>query len=73
MSAPVEIPAERKQVVAAFDFDGTLTTKDSLRQFVRQVAGTSHFASGLLRSSPWLIAASAGMLDRGSVVSQRMV
>jgi phosphatidylglycerophosphatase C len=58
--------SERAQVIAAFDFDGTLTTKDSLRPFVRQVAGPIRLASGLLRSAPWLAAASAGMLDRGS-------
>ncbi len=28
-------PMQRDQIVAAFDFDGTITTSDSLRDFVR--------------------------------------
>ena len=41
-------------IVAAFDFDGTLTRKDSLMPFLRMVAGPWGFLWGLLRTSPIL-------------------
>lgn len=41
--------------VYAFDFDGTLTTKDTLLQFIRYAKGTAAFMGGFLLFSPLLI------------------
>ena len=42
--------------VAAFDFDGTLTRRDTLGPFLLQTLGWLGFARALLLSSPWLAA-----------------
>ena len=41
-------------VVAAFDFDGTLTRRDTFTVFLARGLGWSRFAWALLRCSPWL-------------------
>lgn len=43
-----------KQIVA-FDFDGTLTTKDTLLEFIRYACGTRAFLLGFLRYAPLLV------------------
>ncbi|WP_104012006.1 HAD family hydrolase [Burkholderia anthinoferrum] len=53
------------RIVAAFDFDGTITTTDSFRHFVRQAVGTPRFAWAGLRALPWIFAMKAGLLSRG--------
>lgn len=53
------------RIVAAFDFDGTITTTDSFRHFVRQAVGTPRFAWAGLRALPWIVAMKAGLLSRG--------
>ena len=53
------------RIVAAFDFDGTITTTDSFRHFVRYAVGTPRFAWAGLRALPWIIAMKAGLLSRG--------
>lgn len=45
-----------KRVVAVFDFDGTLTRKDTLIVFLKYVLGLRHFSYVLLKCSPWLLA-----------------
>ena len=52
--------------IAVFDFDETLTTKHSLRPFIRYVVGTPRFIGGLVRASPWLAASAVHVLDRGT-------
>lgn len=44
------------QVIAFFDFDGTITTKDSLADFIQYAVGKSNYYVGLLTLSPLLIA-----------------
>jgi phosphatidylglycerophosphatase C len=44
-------------VVAAFDFDGTLSTRDNLVPFLRQLVGTPRVAGAVVRTAPRLIAA----------------
>ena len=39
----------------AFDFDGTLTTRDTLLVFIRYACGTSSFAVGFLRHAHLLV------------------
>ncbi|MEB2485261.1 HAD family hydrolase [Burkholderia multivorans] len=53
------------RIVAAFDFDGTITTSDSFRHFVRASVGTPRFVWAALRALPWLVAMKAGLLSRG--------
>ena len=42
--------------IAFFDFDGTITTDDSLIRFIRFVVGDTKFAIGMLALSPMLTA-----------------
>lgn len=41
--------------IYAFDFDGTLTTRDSFLEFIRYVCGNWAFCKGILRYSPLLV------------------
>jgi phosphatidylglycerophosphatase C len=45
--------------VAAFDVDGTLTTRDCVVPFMRRVAGTPRLVGGMLRSPGGLVSAAA--------------
>lgn len=51
---------EKKRIVA-FDFDGTLTRKDTLLEFIRFVFGDYHFLLGIFLYSPMLIAYKLGL------------
>jgi phosphatidylglycerophosphatase C len=42
--------------IAFFDFDGTVTTKDTLLEFIKFSRGTIPFYIGFALNSPWLIA-----------------
>jgi phosphatidylglycerophosphatase C len=42
--------------IAFFDFDGTITTRDTLLEFIRFNKGSLSFYSGFLLNSPWLLA-----------------
>lgn len=55
----IEIPK-----IAAFDFDGTLTTRDSMFAFIESVGGKSLLIMGLIRLSPMLILFKLGLIDR---------
>lgn len=46
---------ERK-TVAIFDFDGTLTTKDTFLEFARHAVGNKRLMLGMIRIFPWLMA-----------------
>lgn len=48
-------PADARPVVAAFDFDGTLTWRDTLLPFLRRLLGLSGLLWVLARCSPWLL------------------
>ena len=45
----------------AFDFDGTLTTRDTLLVFIRYACGTKAFLLGFLRYSPLLVLMKLGL------------
>jgi len=45
-----------KKNIALFDFDGTLTTKDTLLEFIKFSRGTNRFWTGFLLNSPYLVA-----------------
>lgn len=42
--------------IAFFDFDGTITTKDTLLEFIKFSKGNFLFGLGFLLTSPWLVA-----------------
>ncbi|MEX3606588.1 MAG: HAD family hydrolase [Burkholderia sp.] len=54
------------RIVAAFDFDGTITTADSFRRFVQQAVGRCRCACACLRALPWILAMKAGLISRGA-------
>ena len=62
--APFGQPRRADQPIVAFDFDGTLTIRDSFTQFLRWRAGAAGWFGGLARMAPDL-AAYAGHRDRG--------
>jgi phosphatidylglycerophosphatase C len=49
-------PAAPRLEVAAFDFDGTLTRRDTLLPYLQRGLGWPRFLWALLLSSPWLLA-----------------
>ncbi|MEO6918536.1 MAG: HAD family hydrolase [Collimonas sp.] len=65
-SKQVQVPSKTDRIVAAFDFDGTISTSDSLRDFVRHAVGPGRFALGLVRASPWLLGMFLGTSDRAA-------
>ena len=42
--------------IVAFDFDGTITKKDTLLEFIKFAKGKKAFFKGFLLYSPWLVA-----------------
>jgi len=44
------------QRIAFFDFDGTITTKDTLLEFVKFSKGSLRFYLGFFLTSPWMVA-----------------
>jgi phosphatidylglycerophosphatase C len=42
--------------IAFFDFDGTITTKDTLLEIIKFIKGKSSFYLGFLLHTPWLLA-----------------
>lgn len=49
------------RTVIAFDFDGTLTMRDTFLAFVRFSCGTGRFVLGFARHAPLLLAMKAGL------------
>lgn len=58
---------EKKRIVAAFDFDGTLTRKDTLLEFIKYACGRRRFYAGFLLFSPLLVLMKLGLLNNGKV------
>lgn len=50
--------------IAFFDFDGTITTRDTLKEFIIFLHGNSAFYTGILKMSPTLIVFKLGLADR---------
>jgi len=55
---------EASRVVAAFDFDGTLTKRDTLLPFLADVAGSPRVARALAFDAPRLAGMAIGRADR---------
>jgi phosphatidylglycerophosphatase C len=49
--------------IAFFDFDGTITHKDTLLEFIRFSKGTVSFMMGFLVCSPWIAAWKLGIIS----------
>jgi len=49
--------------IAFFDFDGTITTKDSFLEFIKYQKGTFRFYMGFLLNSPFLVAYKVGIIS----------
>jgi phosphatidylglycerophosphatase C len=54
--APFRQPPRKDQAIVAFDFDGTLTRRDSFTEFLRWRAGAGGWALGLVKMAPALAA-----------------
>ncbi|MFL5739177.1 MAG: HAD family hydrolase [Flavisolibacter sp.] len=52
-----------KKGIAFFDFDGTITTQDTLLAFIRSSKGIFPFILGFLINSPWLLAYKLGIIS----------
>jgi len=50
-----EISIKDKKIIAAFDFDGTITKNDSMPAFIRFVSSMPDFLSGTLQMLPYFI------------------
>ena len=60
-----------KHTIAAFDFDGTITTKDTLFDFVKFHVGSKNFYKGLIFLSPILILYKLGFI-RNDIAKQKL-
>lgn len=54
-----------KDTIAVFDFDGTLTKKDSFIEFIKFTFGMKALLFGLLQYSPLLLLMKLGLYDNG--------
>ena len=48
--------------IAFFDFDGTITTKDTFLEFIRFTKGLLPFCTGFLVNAPWIAAYQLGLV-----------
>jgi phosphatidylglycerophosphatase C len=51
------------QRIAFFDFDGTITTKDTLLEFIKFSKGSFRFWLGFALTSPWILAWKAKLIS----------
>ena len=58
------------KTVVAFDFDGTLTSRDSFLLFTRFAVGGWHFWRGMLRYLPQIVLIKAGLYPGGKLKEQ---
>lgn len=65
-------PLDKPVVIAAFDFDGTLTKRDTFMPFLARGLGWPRFLLALLKCSPWL-AAFALRLIPNHVAKQKLM
>jgi len=61
-----------RTTVAAFDFDGTITRKDTLGPYLEQLVGRRRFLAALVATVPWLVRA-AFSRDARDVAKERLL
>jgi phosphatidylglycerophosphatase C len=66
-------PSPSPRTVAAFDFDGTLSTRDNLLPFLRAVAGAGRLNAALAVAAPDLARAALGDRSRRDSAKARVV
>jgi phosphatidylglycerophosphatase C len=55
-----------KKAIAFFDFDGTITTKDTLLEFIRYSKGSVRLLLGFILNSPFILAFKIGLISNQS-------
>lgn len=58
-------PNTNNRVVCAYDFDGTITTNDSMIEFLSHTFGACRLRLALLLVSPWLVAMKLKIIPSG--------
>jgi phosphatidylglycerophosphatase C len=66
-------PAPDQRPVAAFDFDGTLSRRDTFLPFLQKVCGAQRLYRALARSGPALSRMAVGRADRDAVKDALLV
>jgi phosphatidylglycerophosphatase C len=61
-----------KKQIAFFDFDGTITSKDSFLEFIKFQKGRLYFYAGLLMCSPWLVGYTLGLVSN-SMAKEKLI
>ncbi|HEY0679698.1 MAG TPA: HAD family hydrolase [Chitinophagaceae bacterium] len=51
-----------KRLIAFFDFDGTITTRDTLLEIIKYHKGSSRFYAGFLLNAPYILAWKLGLI-----------
>ena len=59
-----------KKAIAFFDFDGTITTKDTLLEIVKYYKGRTGLYTGFLKLSPWIAAMKLKLISNQFVKEQ---
>jgi len=59
--------------LALFDFDGTLTRKDTLAEIIKFIHGRGRFYTGLLRLSPFLLLYKCGLISNRKAKEKMLV
>jgi phosphatidylglycerophosphatase C len=57
---------KEKKSIAFFDFDGTITTKDSFLEMIKWVKGEKSFLLGFGFLSPWMLAMKLNLISKSS-------
>ena len=68
----VDKPLDKPVVIAAFDFDGTLTQRDTLLPFLARGLGWPQFLLALLVCSPWIAGFVLGLIPN-HVAKQKLL
>lgn len=62
---------QKRHTIAAFDFDGTITKKDTLFDFIKFHAGSKNLCKGLIFLSPILVMYKLGFI-RNDIAKQKL-
>ena len=72
MNPAATAPPAANLVVAAFDFDGTLTRRDTFTPFLLRGLGWPRFLWAIFKCLPWLVGYAAGLVPNG-VAKQKLM